>query len=269
MYLISKIHLNTGIKILIRKIIKKIISILLKYRLLFENFLYINFFKPQELYFSKRIITHYGADYHWHNEKSQNINIKNGNLGYGLFIYALLRNIRPSYVLCFGSMYGFIPHMLAAACRDNFKGTVDFVDPSYDIDETCNHNYGQGFWRKIDVKNHFSYFNTNKYIKYYQKTSFEFAKIARKKYDLIYFDGDHSYKGAKKDFDNFWPKLNDDGYIFFHDINIVKPDPLQHGMKFEFWKLIKEISNRPDVQMITIPSKVSGLGIIQKKKIET
>lgn len=34
---------------------------------------------------------------------------------------------------------------------------------------------------------------------------------------MAYIDGDHSYEGARADINSFWPKLVDNGLMFFHD----------------------------------------------------
>ena len=108
----------------------------------------------------RMIFRHFGADYHWGNQRSQNLDIDRSSLGYGEFHKALVRNMRPKRILCVGSMHGFIPYMLAAACIENNEGHVDFVDASYDIhdkDDSSRHYFGQGFWRKVDIKKHFSH----------------------------------------------------------------------------------------------------------------
>lgn len=236
-----------------------------------DQFLFKYFYKKLDYYFAQRINGHYGADYHWNDQTSQNLDMDNHNLGFGQFLFSLTRNIRPKNILCIGSMYGFIPFMLASGCRDNKKGKVYFVDPGFDIGDDSHHNFGQGFWRKIKHPHkHFSYLGTRNYIKHFLLLSSEFHRQNPKlKFDLIYLDGDHTYKGAKEDFNNFWPQLNQNGYMIFHDINIIEEAPIHRGMKFEFWKIIKEIETRPDLQMITLPSHtsgISGLGIVQKIK---
>lgn len=45
----------------------------------------------------------------------------------------------------------------------------------------------------------------------------EFIKNEVKTIDLLWIDGDHSYEGSKKDFDNFSPLVKNNGLIFLHD----------------------------------------------------
>lgn len=48
--------------------------------------------------------------------------------------------------------------------------------------------------------------------------SYDVAKNFDKKIDFIFIDGDHSYKGVKKDVDLWIPKLNPGAILVMHDI---------------------------------------------------
>ena len=55
------------------------------------------------------------------------------------------------------------------------------------------------------------------------------------KIDLLFIDGDHTYKGVKKDFEMYSPLVKKTGIIVFHDIaKIEKPTEVR-----KFWKQIK------------------------------
>lgn len=213
-------------------------------------------------YIERRIIIQYGADYHWGDFKSQNLGSKNRNLGYGLFHQALILNLKPKRILCVGSMYGFIPFMMANACMKNNVGHVDFVDAGFDINsgtDTSRHFFGQGFWKNTGLDRHFSYFLKKGFLTPYIMTTREFAQKHRYKYDYIYLDGDHSYQGALLDIKLFWSRLSDRGVLCFHDIHFKKP---LKGVKFEFWKIWKDLSAMP--YKFELSNLYSGLGFIQK-----
>ena len=53
-------------------------------------------------------------------------------------------------------------------------------------------------------------------------------------YDFVFIDGDHSYNGAKKDFENALNVIKPDGIIAFHDSNVY-----EEGMGV--WKLMDEL----------------------------
>jgi predicted O-methyltransferase YrrM len=56
-------------------------------------------------------------------------------------------------------------------------------------------------------------------------------------YDLIFIDGDHSYKGVKRDFELYQELLSPRGHIIFHDID---PDHTFRdgagGQVYKFWQ---------------------------------
>lgn len=250
--MLSHIKLNFGIKRFIRSIPWRI-----------DTFILLPVWRSITQRFVSQIIRHYGADYRWGDEKSQNIEKKTNNLGYGLFHYSFIRNMKPKRILCIGSMYGYIPFMMTRACQDNTFGHVDFVDAGFDMKSSGDkhtHYFGQGFWARIDWKRHFSYLLDFSYITFYQLTSQDFAKQSSHQYDYIYLDGDHSYEGAVQDLRLFWKRLNKNGFLCFHDIHFKKN---LEGVKFEFWKIWEDLAPMP--YKFEVSNNYSGLGIIQKK----
>ncbi len=216
--------------------------------------------------FTSLVIDYYGADYKWGDESSHRVSRKTGNLGFGLLFYAFARVMRVRRILVIGSMYGFIPFMGAEALKeDNLISTVDFIDPGYDIKNTqdrLRHNMGQGIWKKTNAKNYFSFLGVERKINHFLMTSEDFAnKYPANKYDLIWIDGDHSFKGGMKDFTLFWPKLKRNGFIFFHDIAIDKI--YENGIiKVQTAKVWKELTKKINYKFVLSGS--SGLGILQK-----
>lgn len=179
-------------------------------------------------------------------------------LGLGLVHYAFVRNTKPRKVLCIGSKQGFIPAILALACKDNGFGTVDFIDAGFDESDPKKHWGGTGYWRKSDAFDNFRKIGIFDYIKPYIMTTDEFAKIySKRRYQYIYIDGDHSYEGVKKDYKHFWPKLTKGGFLTLHDV--VEEGYLNKGL-YGVRKFWNEIA---DKHAILFPID-SGLGIIQK-----
>lgn len=181
-------------------------------------------------------------------------------LGFGLIHYAFVRNLKPENILVIGSRKGYIPATLALACKDNRKGHIDFVDAGYGQDEPSKHWSGIGFWKKENIKKHFSRIGVQHYITTHVMRSAVYAKkFPKKRYQYIYIDGDHSYRGVKDDWRLFWPKLDRGGFISFHDV--VARGYLDKGL-FGVWRLWKEIDKKHAI-IFPFP-KESGLGIIQK-----
>jgi len=255
----NSVKLNLGIK----RLLSKVFLGINRFIEFFDHWVVLPLFKRFEQYLFKRIVDHYGADYKWNDQQSQNLDKKESNLGYGYIHYALIRNQSPKRILCVGSMYGFIPFMMARACQDNRFGRVDFVDAGYDMEKSGDsrkHYFGQGFWKKIKPEKHFKYLLTGEYLNIYIMTAEKFARKFKYKYDYIYLDGDHSYKGGSRDFKRFWPRLKKGGYLCLHDVDYTK---LSQGVKIEYWKLWKELSKRYGYK-IKFSNGYSGLGIIQK-----
>jgi len=255
--IISAIRLNLGIKRFIKVFYEDVKTFI-------DTDIILKINRAIDSYLTKNIIRHYGADYRWNDEKSQNINKKTDNLGYGLVHYSLIKNFRPKRILCVGSMYGFIPYMMARACQENKIGQVDFVDAEFNINnknDNKKHSFGQGFWRNIDVEKHFSYLLDKKYINIHVMTTKEFAKKIKEKYDYVYLDGDHTYEGGSLDLRLFWPKLKTDGFLCYHDIHFNK---ILKGIDFGYWKVWNELCESKPFK-IEVSNKYSGLGFIQKK----
>jgi len=61
-------------------------------------------------------------------------------------------------------------------------------------------------------------FKENSDVKFFDKSTDDFFENNNIKYDIIFIDADHDYKGAKKDYENSLDYLNDGGYVIFHDI---------------------------------------------------
>ena len=254
--LYNAIQFNWGIKRFFSSIVKRCLRHWVNYLILPVN-------KCIEKRVFKVIVKHYGADYRWADEKSQNIDTAHLNYGYGSVHYSIIRSQRLKRVLCVGSMYGFVPYMMAKACMENGEGVVDFVDAGFDMNKSTdskNHNYGLGFWKKINIDNHFSRLLDNKYINVYMMTSENFADNYNYKYDYICLDADHRYREAKKDFKRFWPRLNEEGFLVFHDIHLKTT---MGGIKFGYWKLWQELIKKHAFKF-ELPNAYSSLGFLQK-----
>lgn len=203
---------------------------------------------------SRRLVRDFSGD------SGQNTNTSQYFLGYGWIHYALIRNARPRNILCIGSRMGFVPAILAMACRDNRFGHVDFVDASYDEHQPDKHWSGIGFWNKVEPKTHFAKIGVEEYVQTFIMTTGQYAeRIGKKRFQYIYIDGDHSYAGVKNDYQLFFPRLDQGGFMVFHDISARGYLDKGH---FGVWKLWKEVRGNHSIELPTPLS--SGLGILQK-----
>lgn len=203
---------------------------------------------------SRWLINEYGGD------EGHNINFHQFFLGFGLIHYSFIRNLRPINILCVGSSKGFIPAILALACKDNAIGHVDFVDAGYDKSQPAKHWGGTGFWKNFNPSKHFKKLGIDDYITTHVMTTQEYAdKFPKMRYQYVYIDGDHSYEGIRLDYGLFWPCLDMYGFMLFHDV--VARGRLDKGI-FGIWKFWNELKNTNKI-ILPFP-KDSGLGILQK-----
>lgn len=62
-------------------------------------------------------------------------------------------------------------------------------------------------------------------------------KLAGKKVDFLFIDGDHTEEGVKQDYNMYSPLVNKGGLIAFHDI--VKKQPTPMNQVYYFWEILK------------------------------
>jgi len=62
--------------------------------------------------------------------------------------------------------------------------------------------------------------------------------LADRSLDLLLIDGDHSYRGVRRDFETYAPLVRPGGMVVFHDVH---PGPAERvGGVPEFWRQIRE-----------------------------
>lgn len=200
------------------------------------------------------LMTHFQADEYGHEA-----NTSQSDLGYGWLHYGYIRLLKPKRVLCVGSRYGFIPAVLAQACKDNGFGQVDFIDPGYGEGDE-DHWTGVGLWKTEQGRKIFEKFGLGKHVTLFAMTTATFAKkYKRAKYDYIYIDGDHSFEGVYFDYKTFFPKLQTGGIMSFHDISVK--GTLPEGT-YGVWKMWQKVGKK---NAVSIENPISGVGFLQKK----
>ena len=102
-----------------------------------------------------------------------------------------------------------------------------------------------------------------------RKTSDDFFKTNKEKFDIIFIDGLHHYEQVIIDIDNALNILNDNGHILVHD---CLPRTIAHqaipryrgSWNGDVWKSIVELRTRKNLEVFTCEIDF-GVGIIQKK----
>ena len=104
-----------------------------------------------------------------------------------------------------------------------------------------------------------------------RKTSNDFFKENNKKFDIIFIDGLHTYKQAKKDILNSVDSLKDNGIILVHDCmpdSMSKQAVPRYKMVWngDVWKSIVDLRQNNNLEIYTCEMD-QGIGVIKKIKI--
>lgn len=140
----------------------------------------------------------------------------------GEMLYSLARNLRPRIVIEIGSFIGYSAICFAQAIEDNkqAEGKV------YSIDNFLPHYNNPNL--PMDIINPLELATSNveraglqHRITFLKGFSYDLASelIPKIQYiDLLFIDGDHTYKGVLTDYNLFHFKVRKGGLIIFHDI---------------------------------------------------
>ena len=102
-----------------------------------------------------------------------------------------------------------------------------------------------------------------------RKTSDDFFLENKKKFDLVFIDGLHTYTQVKKDILNSVKFLNTNGIILVHDClpdTMSKQAVPRYKMQWngDVWKAIVDLRQNPELDIYTCEMD-QGIGIIKKK----
>jgi predicted O-methyltransferase YrrM len=192
---------------------------------------------------------------------------ENCNLGFGFLYYGAVRSLRPEHVVVIGSGFGFSVVCLALGLKDNGKGRLTFVDPSYDVFKQGPFKTvgGRGYWRDAEsVQKHFSRFGVEELITHHKLTNKEFfpkyESLGLGKADMAFVDGNHSYDNAKYDFTEILIRSHKNTYIFLHDTNIYIREIVRNSGVKRWLKLIRK--QRALFEFIDFPFS-SGVAMVR------
>ncbi len=197
-----------------------------------------------------------------HNEDRETL-----NLGFGFIYYGLIRALRPKHVMVVGSGFGFSVVCLALGLRDNRRGRLTFVDPSFSIfrDGPFRTIGGQSQWEDPDkVREHFTRFGIEDIVTHHKLTSEEmfqcYDALALPPIDVAFIDGNHSYKNVSRDFTATVARARKNAYILLHDTNIYLRELVRHaGVK----RWLNELSALDDeFEVLDFPF-ASGLAVVR------
>ena len=158
------------------------------------------------------------------------------NLGLGFLYYGLVRTLRPRNVLVIGSGFGFSVVCLALGLKDNERGGLQFVDPSYSVlkDGPFKTVGGTSQWHDPDqVRKRFARFGVEHIVTHHRQRSDEyFASLDASPgaaIDLAFIDGSHAYADVRADFLGALRHARKNSYILLHDTNIYVREMVRHA----------------------------------------
>jgi len=188
------------------------------------------------------------------------------NLGFGFVYYGLVRALRPRHVLVIGSGFGFSVVCLALGLKDNDRGRLTFVDPSYSVfkDGPFRTVGGTAQWSDPrQVRAHFRRFGVERIVTHYKLTSSEFfaGYDARglPAIDVAFIDGSHAYADVRDDFVNVLRRAARNSYMLLHDTNIYVRELVRHAGVKRWLKVVA--SRRDDFEVIDFPF-ASGVAVV-------
>jgi predicted O-methyltransferase YrrM len=194
------------------------------------------------------------------------------NLGFGFLYYGLVRTLRPKHVAVIGSGYGFSVACLALGLRDNGKGQLSFVDPSYSIlaDGPFKTVGGTSQWDdEAKVARRFGRFGVEALVRHYRLRSAEFfaryEEFGLPGIDVAFIDGNHRYDDVRHDFLGSLRRMGKNGYLCLHDTNIYVRELVRHaGVK----RWLKTVARRKELfEAIDFPFS-SGVALVRVLEVD-
>jgi predicted O-methyltransferase YrrM len=136
-------------------------------------------------------------------------------------LYGLVRSIKPSVCVEIGSARGRSTCYIGLALKENGRGTLFAIDPHIQTDWNDDNS--------IDtyavLTENLAALGVGAHVQVLRSFSEEVAGSWNSPIDLLFIDGDHSYDGAKRDWELFSRHLSPFGVAIFHDtIWDLKPD---------------------------------------------
>lgn len=141
------------------------------------------------------------------------IEFKSGLGDSACLLYALARSLKPDVCVEIGSARGKSTCYIGMALKENCSGRLFAIDPHSETD-----------WNDPDSVDSFDELQKNvvalgllEQVTVIRTTSEEAAQGWDRSIDLLFIDGDHTYKGVKRDWELFMPFVKRFGMVVFHD----------------------------------------------------
>lgn len=189
------------------------------------------------------------------------------NLGFGFLYYGLVRTLRPSNVVVIGSGFGFSVVCLALGLRDNARGRLAFVDPSYSLinDGPFRTIGGTSQWDDPQkVQDRFSRFGVDHLLTHHRMRSDEFFHDYEARglpqIDLAFIDGSHAFEDVKHDFVACARHGGTNSYLLLHDSNIYLREMVRHAGVKRWLNVVK--THKDAFEIVDFPFS-SGVALVR------
>lgn len=155
--------------------------------------------------------------------------------GHKRFGYDLIRNVKPQTIVELGTHKGTSFFSFCQAVKDAYYDANLFSIDTWQGDEHAG-VYNERVFKEVNEIKEKYYGSLN--IKLLRKTFDEVLdEFDNNSIDLLHIDGLHTYSKVKNDFENWFPKVKNDGIILLHDIFISRDD-------FEVYKFWDELKSK-------------------------
>ena len=209
-------------------------------------------------------------------------------LGDGLLIYSFIQFIKAKICVCIGSGGGFIPRIMTRARMDLHSqkifegngspewgdiGTTIIVDASNGIGGYTDWTEENSFLRQ--------HFQPQVILETSERAFYDYFVRQDIKIDYLHIDGDHSYKGVKKDFELYSTIMAENGIITIHDTDqkyydtfLVPDSQKEYFDSFDGpAKFIKDLENNSEwnfvnlknFRMFSEKTTSTGLALLTRK----
>lgn len=135
---------------------------------------------------------------------------------------------RDGVIVEIGSFKGKSAVMLGKLAERFGLGPIVAIDPhNFNNEELSEHRSNPGATSFDEFVENVRSAGVSQFVETHRKFSTEVAKNWDRPIRLLWIDGDHSYEGAKADFDGFLPHLVPGGFVALHDALHPFPGPIR------------------------------------------
>jgi predicted O-methyltransferase YrrM len=138
----------------------------------------------------------------------------NSGLGDGAWIlHGLVLANRPQVTVEIGSASGWSACMIGSALKAVGNGMLYAIDPH----RATTWNDGRLVDTYPVIRANVKQLGLENFVTIVRRTSEEAARDWRRRIDMIFIDGDHSYEGVRRDWELFLPHMAPFSFVVFHD----------------------------------------------------